>query len=300
MDKNSNMDVTPHSAPMDIFPVIVIYKCSIYKSRAYSSLIKGKVSGSFMIYDNSPSSFIQSENPPTNAIYIRDTNNKGLAEAYNAAAAEAGRLGYTHILLLDQDTLFPENSWHEYEKAEHYNGIIAPQLATDDGKPFSPVDISGWSPKGTRLNAGEHSLYKYNVVNSGICIPIRLFLNAGGYDPATPLDFADFQFNRRIRKLRSSFMLLPFTALQDFSDNCTDPVKLLSRFRLYASSAKGFITEGITDALKHHFSVLKHTIALTIRTRNMAFAREYISIFLLPNLRRFHINKKRRICSPES
>ena len=290
------MDTKPHPTPIDIFPVIVIYKCSIYKSRAYCSLIKGNVSGSFMIYDNSPSSFVQSEVPPTNAIYIRDASNKGLAEAYNAAAAEADRLGYTHILLLDQDTLFPENSWHEYEKAEYYNGIIAPQLATDDGRPFSPVDISGWSPKGTRLYAGEYSLYKYNVVNSGTCIPIRLFLNAGGYDPATPLDFADFQFNRRVRKLRASFMLLPFTALQDFSDDCTDPVKLLSRFHLYASSAKGFTTEGIIDALKHHFSVLKHTIALTIRTHNMVFVRKYISTFLLPYIKDIHLTKKERQC----
>lgn len=267
----------------DIYIVIVLYKCNIYQARAYSSLIKGLGKRPYMIYDNSPLSFAQTSNIPENAMYIRDTENKGLPAAYNRAAAEAASQGFHRLLLLDQDTFFPKGCWKAYEKASDYDGIVAPQLQTDSGTAFSPIDISCWSTKGVNLEPGEYSLFNYNVVNSGICVPISLFEQVGGYSPQVRLDFADYQFNRQIRKLRPAFLLLGFTALQDFSDDCTDTHQLLTRYKLYAQSAKAFTTEGMTDALKHHFSVLKHTLALTLRTRSTAFIKEYIVSFLLPD-----------------
>lgn len=263
-----------------IFPIIVLYKCTLAEARSYVSLLKNADGlESFMLYDNSPASYTQNiDNLPSNAIYVRDTSNSGLAKAYNAGAQKALELGYTHLLVLDQDTFFPKGAWEAYNENLDFNGVVAPQMVTDKGVPFSP---SKWLQNAELLTAGDYSLYQYCVANSGICVPLTVFNDVGGYDLKVYLDYSDRQFLRRVRVKYPNIRLMKVIAQQDFSGDCRDYKKLLPRFILYLDSVRNFTTEGLIDCVGHSFLVFKHSVALTLRTHNPIFLKKFFTIFVL-------------------
>lgn len=223
-----------------IFPIIVIYKVQLDESISYQSLVRPNQFAEFLVYDNSPASYQQNEAAlPAGAIYVRNTNNGGLSEAYNQGAEIAREKGYKRVLLLDQDTFFAEGTLAHYLEYIDYPGIVAPAIITKQGANFSPVDISGWTPKGaTDIKAGEISLFEYALVNSGCCIPVSLFTQSGGYDPAVNLDFSDFQFQINIRKQQAQALVMSGEpAVQDFSNDCREIGKILPRYDLYLQCA---------------------------------------------------------------
>ena len=163
-----------------IFPIIVIYKVQLDESISYQSLVRPNQFAEFLVYDNSPASYQQNEAAlPAGAIYVRNTNNGGLSEAYNQGAEIAREKGYKRVLLLDQDTFFAEGTLAHYLEYIDYPGIVAPAIITKQGANFSPVDISGWTPKGaTDIKAGEISLFEYALVNSAAAYPFHCLRKA--------------------------------------------------------------------------------------------------------------------------
>lgn len=264
-----------------IFPVIVIYKCELVECRTYKSLLRESDMADFMVYDNSPSSYSRPARLPQGAIYLRDTSNGGLSVAYNVAAARARELGYKRLLLLDQDTEFAPGTWDAYMEHADFDGITAPLILTNHEALCSPTDVSGWCTRVHPVSAGDYSLYQLNVINSGMCVPLHLFERAGGYDLRVNLDFSDYQFQRRLRKVNDRLRLLPVVAHQDFSGDCRDYGRLIVRFRWYIKCAAHFSTEGLADSLGHHYTVWRHTAILTLKTQKMSFLKEYFLRFLL-------------------
>lgn len=267
-----------------IFPIIVIYKVQLSESISYQSFIQPNNFTEFLVYDNSPASFQQNEAElPKGAIYVRNVNNGGLSEAYNQGAALAQEKGYRRILLLDQDTLFADNTLKYYLKHIDYPGIVAPAIVTKQGANFSPVDISGWTPKGADdATPGEYSLKRFALVNSGCCIPVSLFRRSGGYDPAVNLDFSDFQFQINVRKNEVFALIMESKpAVQDFSNDCCDIHRILPRFDLYLQCAKHFKADTRLNRMKHEYVVFRHTIALLLKTKSLSILGKYIKKYLL-------------------
>ena len=124
-------------------------------------------------------------------------------------------------------------------------------------------------------------MFDYAVVNSGCCIPVSLFEQTGGYVENVKLDFADFQFQLLARRYSSHFRLLPSVAIQDFSNDSTDVQALLSRYKLYLQSAAAFKSDTFQQKMKHHYLVLRHGLALMLRTHKIQFLTNYLKIFLL-------------------
>ena len=268
---------------MNIFPVIVLYKCGLSQSRTYQSLLSNAVDLTFfMVYDNSPKTFAQNtDDLPKNCLYVRDINNNGLSIAYNHAAKKARELGFSYLLLLDQDTLFPADAWKKYNENISFKGVIAPMMNTNIGLPFSPTDVNRLVSKAVRIAPGDYSLYHYNVANSGICVPLDLFEQVEGYDLNVFLDYSDNQFLRRVRKKCDKLRILDITATQDFSGDCKNVSNLVARFDLYLLSARQFKLEGFKDSVGHYLVVFKHAVALFIRTHNAIFISKFFKIFLL-------------------
>lgn len=263
-----------------IYPVIVIYKISLHDAASYRTLIKPNDVKEFLVYDNSPASYLQKEvsNLPEGITYIRDVNNSGLSKAYNLGAALARKKGYKRILLLDQDTVFSPDTWECYQREINYTGITAPIIVTNKGCNFSPADIRGFRLRAA-LNPmpGEISLRSRALANSGCCIPISLFMKAGGYNEKVKLDFADFQFQLRVCNHHSKALLLDCNpAEQDFSNDCRDVKSMLNRFTLYLESARCFDGGSQVQNVKHNYLVFRHMLALLIRTRNLRFLSKYL------------------------
>ena len=258
-----------------IFPILVVYQTTLSQSITYQTLLRGCNAERFLVYDNSPAAFENQEALPAAAIYHRDTANGGLPAAYNYGAKLARELGYTHVLLLDCDTTFPEGAWEVYQSNLSDEEIMGPSLLLADGRPFSPCYVGGWKVKGVHLPAGQHSLQQYHLVNSGLCVPLVLFEAAGGYSPQVRLDFADFQFQQRVLRHASTFRLLPIVGKQDFSNDERSTPKLLRRFRLYLESARHCQFDTNRQRLQHHVAVWRHLLALTLRQRSLVFLRAY-------------------------
>lgn len=267
-----------------IYPVIVLYKCRLSESRTYRTLLKGNCDGDFMVFDNSPAAYVasHSEPLPPKARYIHDPGNSGLPVAYNSGAKAAKELGYPRLLLLDHDTEFPEGAWEEYLTNAEEPATLAPCILTAHGMPFSPSDTTRWFPRAMTPEGGTYPLRKCMAVNSGMCVRTADFLAAGGYSPKVRLDFADWYFQRKLLKVNPEIRVLPFKAIQDFSNDCKDHGKLTLRYRLFLESARGcHYPTGSFAYLQHRYIVLRHTASLCLRTRSLLYAKLYLSDYLL-------------------
>ena len=132
--------------------IIVTYKEPYNESKSFSSLLKSVDEKyfpnlNFFIYDNSPTSYVNSESildcvyKKINITYIHDPSNAGLGVAYNKGASIAEENKKKWLLILDQDTDFPKDIIKEYFKAVISNSdvdVFAPTLFTDNMKLISP------------------------------------------------------------------------------------------------------------------------------------------------------------------
>lgn len=264
-----------------LLPVIVLYRQQLHTTTTYQTLLKVAAFEQFMVYDNSPADFeVDSTTLDQRAIYVRNSYNRGLSSCYNLAAHYAQSEGFTHLLLLDQDTTFPPGALQHYFHLPATTFVAAPCL-TSDTLPFSPVDIRGWNLRAAKLPSRLHSLHQYSPVNSGLCVQVETFFRAGGYDESVYLDYADFVFVRRLAHVTSHFLLLPFTAEQNFSNSCPSSRQLQYRLKHYLHSAAHVRSPHLSDCLKLIYQTLRHTASIGLRTRSFSPFAAYLRHFIL-------------------
>ena len=157
--------------------------------------------------------------------------------------------------------------------------ICSPTIITKKGVPFSPCSRKGFKTKAVSLPSGVYNIRDYSPINSGLCIPIKIFQKVGGYNDNVKLDFADFEFISRCRKECLYLNLLPFVAVQDFSNDEQNVKKLLSRYRLYIESALAANWVTISETILMRVEVLLHTFSLIKRTRSLKFLKVYLTKF---------------------
>ena len=255
-----------------VFPIIVIYKVRLNESECYDTFLSKLPLTEFMVYDNSPSGYTQNlDDIPSNVIYVRDEENRGLSVAYNTAVEYAEKKGYDRILLLDQDTTFPVSMYRQMCDSEA--DVCAPIVRLKNGFPFSPTVWRHAVVRGAALSPGVYPLSKYLLINSGLCVDIQKFRLSGGYNENIRLDFADFQFMHRLRKVTDSFELIDCVAVQDFSNDETNIDRLFTRYGHYLDGARHFETDNLLVRLKIMWMVLLHTLSLTKRTKSIRFFR---------------------------
>lgn len=261
-----------------ILPVIVLYKIRLSDAASFRTLLQQHGVEEFVVYDNSPADFTQEDveqNHPK-AVYVRDVQNSGLPKAYNLAAEVAQQRGFSRLLLLDQDTEFPPEAWRLYHEHADFSGITAPRVVSIAGVAFSPYcpSLLHRSPKGAF--SGFTSLRRMLVINSGMSVPVSLFLRVGGYDERVFLDFADFEFQKKLRGENDALCILPFAAVQDCSDDCCEKEKVMKRFKIYLRCAQHCRQTTWGEKVSLRFRVLRHTLSLSLRTRSFSFLLLYL------------------------
>ena len=264
-----------------ILPIIVLYRAHLHECPSYLTFLKNSLIQEFMVYDNSPKDFhVDTTSLDTRAVYQRDIHNGGLSKAYNTAAKYAEEKGYERILLLDQDSTVPPNALDSYLQADPSSPLWAPMMISGENTPFSPVCVNCFNLKARPTPPGYHALSVLNPVNSGMCIQIKAFVQAGGYNEKVKLDYADFEFCKRLRRYFPTFQLLPLTVQQDFSNDNPSPSALIFRHRLYLESAAECQHTTCLEWLRHQYQICKHTIALTIKTRSFRTISQYFRFFI--------------------
>jgi rhamnosyltransferase len=231
--------------------VLVIYNCRIAESVSFQSLqrifSKTSLQPHFFIYDNSPVAQHFSTSEAT-IDYHHDSLNRGVSKAFNEGFRFAKALNKKWLILLDQDTVFPEDSFTIYRKNiiqyPHIN-IFVPS-AKSKHTTISPFRLV--NGKGKALNhllAGVHSLEEKYFINSGLCISSDAFESAGGFDERFPLDYSDIVFVDRLKKKNRSFVLMELTCNHSLSANVDHLVStsvVAARFKQFCSATKFYKT----------------------------------------------------------
>lgn len=270
---------------MKILCIIVLYKSSLYDAISYKECVNYYLNDNsigIFVYDNSPSPMHSVGELKTKGIvYIHDSNNSGVSTGYNAGAEYAKTNHYEWLLLLDQDTHFPQNFINSiknaYSKDSSLN-LIVPNVVYNAGIPFSPVKRCMFRNKAVFLKEGVYTLKDYMPVNSGACVKLDSFNIIGGYNPHIRLDFADYDFFSRLCEVDSNFYIMNVTASQSFSNEEKDEEKLKYRFILYVESGKEAMNNKLIGR-SSLFRMVRHALALTIRTKNPFFV-----MYLIKNI----------------
>ncbi len=256
---------------------VVIYRSALTDCNVYKTFISKNLDtiDCLMVFDNSPESLFENISLEKGIYkYYWCKDNPGVSANYNKAARYAETNGYEWILLLDQDTSFPEgalnlykNGINEYPK----ESVFIPMHKIKSGKYISPVNSLKRTAK--KIVPGIYPLKKYDIINSGILLRVADFISSGGYKEDVKLDFSDFQFMERLRKKVPSVVVLNINCLQDFSYYEQDKSKLMNRFRMYSEGAVNFETDSFYRYMKITFLVIKHTISLSVKCKSITFVK---------------------------
>ena len=275
-----------------VLPIVVLYKQRIDQSLTLSTLNQNLtdlgIKMDIFLYDNSPEKqydqhLFQWEN--FNITYLHDTKNSGLSKAYNTGADHAKTLKKKWILLLDQDTDFPAGFLKENQQSiiQHPDiSLFAPMLKLKNDVLFSPCIAKhkrGYPPG--HLYPGVYSLWYFSPVNSGMLISLALFDEVGGYNEKVKIDFCDFQFLEKVRKVNDKFYLIDATALQDFSSFELSSAKQKTRFIQYLEDALNCEKPGLADKFGFFYTVSRHALGLSLKLRDPSFFGLYVRNYLM-------------------
>lgn len=199
--------------------------------------------------------------------------NSGLSIAYNKAADFAFHKGFEWLILLDQDTLFPENILNDYIDVIKNNPdikLIAPRLMTSVGLYMSPVKMRFYSGVLSKdVPHGITDLHKYVPVNSGIMVNVKAFLECGGYNPKVKVDFSDYQFIERFRKKYSQFYILKQDCFQEFSNLLQTSEEKNKRFELFCDCLKNCEKNSFKEKMIYGYLIIKRAFSIIFSTGSL-------------------------------
>jgi rhamnosyltransferase len=255
----------------DILIVIVIYKKDICEVLT-NVIASGLDDLTIYVYDNSPER--QLINKP-NVVYVHDCQNPGVSKAYNEACKKAALLKKEWVLLLDQDTILPQNFLYHYQRAvnQHSGEEIFVPLMKDKYGLISPYCfISGRPGRVKNIVAGRHLLRNYYFINSGIFISRKLFESAKGYNESFSLDFSDVVFIERLRLKRANFVVVDMSCNHHLSltDDNIQLDNALKRFGLYCRSVRLY-RKHTTRFMISEMLTIPLGLKLFLRHRNIEF-----------------------------
>jgi rhamnosyltransferase len=267
----------------DIAIILVLYKCQLENSESFLSLTKAlnnldeTIILEMIVYDNSPSSYFNNKKKIKNwnIKYIHDPTNSGVSKAYNIGAKLTKEINKKWLLLVDQDSVFPNNTFKIYLDALNKYADIqlhCPILRSDTGVVISPAIFKfhrGFSPH--RMGPGLKSLDDYSPVNSGICVSVDLFDKVGGYNDDIKLDYSDFYFVDKVKQIDKMFYVIDLTIKHDLSSLVKQSHDAaIMRFN-YLCEGAILSSNGIKDKVQAYIVILLRGLKLCIRYKSIDF-----------------------------
>ncbi|TWI93816.1 GT2 family glycosyltransferase [Mucilaginibacter frigoritolerans] len=267
----------------DFIAIIVLYKIKLIESKTFLSLSaalnNSQTSIDLVVYDNSPV-FNQGDEFNSyknfNIIYIPDLLNSGVSKAYNKGVEFASQMNKKWVLLLDQDTEFPDNTLQSYLSAiKEYpeKKIFAPIMFVNESKiisPFRYMFMRGFSLK--FIEPGINSFNKYSLINCGLCVNVEAFLINGGYNELIKLDFSDHDFIKRFKKsVSDKFVVIDLRVKHELSSETNNSLTSdLVRFDYYLEGA-GYISSSLKEKFFLKLNATLRCVKLTLLHRNLGF-----------------------------
>ncbi len=281
------MDLISYQSFLDsLVIVLVLYKSDLEASESFQSLdacFKAtNASADIFIYDNSPQRLaLVLDRYNCKIHYVWDDSNPGVSKAYNEGFRFGEKNGKEWLLLLDQDTKFESNFLAKYHDAHISNpeiSLLAPILELESGEIYSPCEYK--FPRTSllkKVDPGVINLQKISILNSGMLVSLKTFKEVGGYDERLKMDFTDFEFMDRYRKIRDSFLVVGTTGIHGFSGFQDEIGASLARFNRYCQSF--VIMCSIRHVLSDKIVLIAIALIRAIKLSLKFKSTDFISIF---------------------
>lgn len=273
----------------DMLAVLVLYETRLEHCESFLSLSKNlKNSGSKMdivVYDNSsePSYEKEANFDNWNLHYIHDRSNPGVSKAYNEGFKIGKELNKKWLLLLDQDTTFPQDALIKYFDAmnSYKNSVLFAPVLIVNNKIYSPSRY--YLKRGFHLksiNAGLNRIRNKTLLNSGICISLDAFEKIGGFNEKVKLYFSDFNFIDRYRRHYSDFIVLDTLCEHKmFTIENKNAQSQLRRFTYFCDGARNSSDNCVDFCIYFSFAFLR-AIKLSITFKTFGFITVFFHNFL--------------------
>lgn len=211
----------------NILAIIVLYNPEMIKlERLYQSLFK-QVS-SIILVDNSPTDNVRKENEywlgqqnDKNNYYLSMNDNLGIATAQNKGIEFAKTLNADFVLLLDQDSVLPENMVNDlmghYDKLSDIYQVacIAPTFFDRKTSQILPVtQYQGIFRKKLLPNLHDSNLEVAHVIASGMLVPVDAFDKIGWKLQNLFIDYVDVEWCLRANRLGYRIFVCPKVVME--------------------------------------------------------------------------------------
>ncbi len=258
--------------------VIVLYKCSLNESITFLTLIKqlknSCIDYELIIYNND----INQEIIDTRFLIVNSKENTKLEGAYNFALERAIKNKKNWILLLDQDTVIPDNYFKELEDlfpSSYLPELVAvvPKLLAD-GKVISPVHITSLMRFDKEIKNNGLTNERINAFNSMSLLSVQFIKSLGGFSKDFPFDFHDHWCYNQIYKHKKSVYILDVTTEHDSSFSNFEENVSISRYKEFISTENRFMRNelGLSVYLFYKMKLLMRSIKQFINYKNKKYS----------------------------
>jgi rhamnosyltransferase len=298
------MDLSNYQSFLDrLLVVLVLYKSNLETSESFQSLDTcfkdNNASADIFIYDNSPQQLDPILNHHKSKIhYVWDASNPGVSKAYNEGFHFGEQHGKKWLILLDQDTKFESDFLVKYYQAwlEHPEiCLFAPILKLESGEIYSPCKYH--FPKTfilKKIDVGVTNLKNLSLLNSGLLISTSIFQKVGKYDERLDLDFTDFEFMDRYRKIQNHFVIVNTLGIHGFSGFQDNLDASFTRFNRYCQSFLILcsIYPGYIEITKLLNVALLRAVKLSLKFNEFKFMATFVRTLAFPVLKNISFSLK--------
>ncbi len=266
-----------------LFIVIVLYKQNAEESKSYQSIRGELVEGDTVLFvDNSPKSHPIPSSISYTIISTHFPDNPGVSLAYNTAFRLAEEHGYEAVLLVDQDTIFPNNGLAGYRLAVIRPDTVIAPLVFSGKQLISPYLLRYHRPWYlNNIYPGIQNFRNLGLINSGALVPITLSKLVGGYNNDIPLDWSDVDFFERLANVGAKLTLIDVKLQQSLS---VDEASTMSTFRFstYLKGARVLSKQRLSARCWLMFWTFLKALKFAIKTKSLNWLSVWFKTFILP------------------
>jgi hypothetical protein len=154
-------------------------------------------------------------------IVVNSSINQKLSGAYNFALERAVKNGKKWILLLDQDTVIPDNYFEELQKlliSDYSSDLVAiVPILESEGRILSPKKISSNMRFESDVNETGYTRKRINAVNSMSLLNVSFIQTIGGFCIDYSFDLLDQWYYNLIYKHKKLVYILTVNSKHDSS-----------------------------------------------------------------------------------
>ncbi len=255
-----------------LYALVVIYNKSCEESQSILSLKNVSDKVSVIVFDNSTiSNNNQAWCEKHGYKYYSERKNVGLSKAYNIVLSKIEKSRHDYIMILDDDTILPENYLMEvFQIIRNSEYQLLLPIVMSNKLMMSPCKVVlDCKPVGLH-DKSEIDIAKISAINSGMVVRMDVY-NKISYDESMFLDCVDHDFMSQVRHQGLNIYILESMIQQNYSLNTKGSIEsAIFRFSIQKKDLKAYYRKNNHMLICHLYSVWI-AIKLAIKYKTLKF-----------------------------